>query len=157
MVTPPKKKKPKPSTVNATVFLSPVPPTKALLTWSFFIRGWAGLRGCPSEDGAAGGLIAWALSVRLAIITVSQRVGAQVVEHHGQQHPPYHDQKETRATGSLLHRWHLLQTFRVRAGRLRAAQQRDESLHGSLMAEDALAWIESVVHAFRYLSGTCFK
>lgn len=122
LVTPPKKK-PKPSTVNATVFLSPVPPTKALLTWSFFIRGWAGLRGCPSEDGAAGGLIAWALSVRLAIITVSQRVGAQVVEHHGQQHPPYHDQKETRATGSLLHRWHLLQTFRVRAGRLRAAQQ----------------------------------
>lgn len=101
----PPKKKPR-IVISTTVFLSPVPPTKS--SWSFSIRGWAGLRGCPSEDRAAGGLVVWALPVRLSVAAVPQRVRAQVVQRHGQQHPPYHDQKEARAAGSLLHGRHLL-------------------------------------------------
>lgn len=128
----------------------------ACLQLGHFFREEAGLGGVPgrtSEDRATRGLVAGALARGLSPVAVAQRVWAQVVEHHGQHHPAHHDQEEARATGSLLHRWQFLETLRVSAGGLRAPQQRDESLHGSLMAEDALARIKAVVHACRYNPG----
>lgn len=155
-----------PAVINSSVWFLPLPifllcalaATGASLQLGHFFPsgGWAGRRpGQTSEDWATRGLVAWALASGLSPVAVAQRVWAQVVECHSQHHPPHHDQKEARATGSLLHRWQLLETLRVSAGRLRAPQQRDESLHGSLMAEDALARIKTVVHACRYDPGGC--
>lgn len=150
-----------PVVANSGVWLLPPPlffllcAQGAFLQLGHFFREEAGLGGPgrTSEDRATRGLVARALASRLSPIAVAERVWAQVVEHHGQHHPAHHDQEEARATGSLLHRWQLLETLGVGAGRLGATQQRDESLHSSLMAEDALARIKAVVHACRYDPG----